>query len=91
MIISGGENIHPEMIESLLCETPEVQRAVVIGIPHDEYGQRPVAYVAGDVNAEKLRNFLASRLERFAIPDAFLPWPSEIPTNEAKIDFTRFA
>jgi O-succinylbenzoic acid--CoA ligase len=91
MIISGGENIHPEMIESLLCETPEVQRAVVIGIPHDEYGQRPVAYVAGDVNAEKLRNFLASRLERFAIPDAFLPWPSKIPTNEAKIDFTLFA
>jgi O-succinylbenzoic acid--CoA ligase len=90
MIISGGENIHPEMIESLLSEALGVQRAVVVGIPHEEYGQRPVAYVAGDVDAEKLRNYLASRLERFAIPDAFLHWPEGIPTNEGKIDFTRF-
>ena len=47
VIISGGENIDPIRIEQALMAIPGVQSAVVVGIPHERFGQRPVAFVAG--------------------------------------------
>lgn len=90
MFISGGENICPEMIEALLVSCPDVRRAVVVGVPHEEFGVRPVAFVAGDVAADRLTDFLKSRLEGFYVPDAFLPWPDEVSEEDPKVDFQFF-
>jgi len=90
LIISGGENIQPEPIESLLLEIPGIRRVVVVGKSHPEFGERPVAFLAGDFEESKIRQFLAARLERFAIPEKFHPWPSEIPEDLAKPDFAFF-
>ncbi|MFM8831690.1 MAG: AMP-binding protein, partial [Spartobacteria bacterium] len=83
MFISGGENICPEMIEALLASHPHVRRAVVVSVPHEEFGARPVAFVAGDIDFDRLRDFLKSRLEGFYVPDVFLPWPEEVSTEDA--------
>jgi O-succinylbenzoic acid--CoA ligase len=90
MFISGGENICPEVIETLLASLPQVRRAVVVGVPSKEFGVRPVAFVAGDASPDRLRDFLRSRLEGFYIPDAFLPWPNEVSPDEAKVNFNFF-
>ena len=87
MIISGGENIHPEKIEAILSDVPSVTRVAVVGIFHPHYGMRPAAFVAGVLDVDYLRGFLAERVERFAIPDCFFPWPDSIPINDAKIDY----
>jgi hypothetical protein len=34
-----------------------------------------------------LRDHLGGRLERFALPDRFFPWPHEIVADAAKIDY----
>jgi O-succinylbenzoic acid--CoA ligase len=91
MFISGGENICPEMIEVLLTSHPDVRRVVVVGVPHEEFGARPVAFVAGDIDFDRLRDFLKSRLESFYVPDFFLPWPEEVSTEDAKVDFLFFS
>lgn len=90
MIISGGENIYPEVIESILAEAPGVERAVVVGIPHATYGQRPVAFIHGDISSDQLREFLSRRIEKVAIPDAFHPWPPQISATEMKWDISQF-
>jgi O-succinylbenzoic acid--CoA ligase len=90
LIISGGENIQPELIEALLLEIPGVRRAVVVGKSHPEFGERPVAFLAGDFETSEVRQFLARRLERFAIPQSFHPWPSEVGEGLAKLDFGFF-
>lgn len=86
MIVSGGENIHPERIEVLLAEVAGVERAVVVGVPSAEFGMRPVAFVAGDFDEEELRGFLRERLEAFAVPDRFLRWPSSVDAVAMKPD-----
>ena len=45
MFISGGENIHPEEIERALMMIDGVLETLVVPIPDDEYGQRPVAFI----------------------------------------------
>ncbi|PTX61804.1 2-furoate---CoA ligase [Melghirimyces profundicolus] len=45
MILSGGENIHPHEIESVLSEHPAVKEAVVIGEQDDRWGQIISAFI----------------------------------------------
>jgi len=45
MIISGGENIHPEEVEDALLRSGLAAGVVVIGLPDDRMGQRVVAFV----------------------------------------------
>ncbi len=45
MFISGGENIHPEEIERALMMIEGIVDALVVPLPDDEYGQRPIAFI----------------------------------------------
>jgi O-succinylbenzoic acid--CoA ligase len=79
MLISGGENIHPEEIECLLLDHPSVRRVVVVSVPDRRYGERPVAFVDSvEFDEDSLRDWLRDRLPKFKIPDAFYPWPSDM-------------
>ncbi len=98
MFVSGGENIHPEEIESALSRMPEVREVVVVAIDDDEFGHRPVGFVRLDETVPfdevKLVAFLERFLPRFKIPDEFFPWPDDAPVDRMKPDrrwFTRRA
>ena len=66
MVISGGFNIYPSDLEAVLRQHPAVADAAVIGVPSQEWGESPVAYVvlragAGDA-PEALRQWANTRL-----------------------------
>ena len=72
MIISGGENIYPKEIESVLYGHPAVAECAVFGVPDDKWGEVPAAYVqlrAGEMASEdELVLHCAERLARFKRP-----------------------
>ena len=45
MIISGGENVYPSEVESLLGSHPKVKDVAVIGVPDDKWGEAVRAVV----------------------------------------------
>lgn len=45
MIVSGGENVAPLDVESVLLTHPDVADAVAVGVADAEYGQRLLAFV----------------------------------------------
>jgi acyl-CoA synthetase (AMP-forming)/AMP-acid ligase II len=55
MIISGGFNIYPVDLETVLLQHPAVDEAAVIGMPSERWGETPVGFVtlkaAADVEA----------------------------------------
>ena len=75
MIVSGGENIHPEEIEDVLDALLLVRRAAVAGLPDARLGQKVVAFVepAAGATAEALdAACLESGLARFKRPRAYV-------------------
>jgi O-succinylbenzoic acid--CoA ligase len=74
LIISGGENVYPAEIESILLSHPDVVEAGVCGQPDAEWGQVPIAFVCvrsdSMVTAEALQSFLGLRLARYKRPRA---------------------
>jgi O-succinylbenzoic acid--CoA ligase len=78
--ISGGENVQPEEIEEALCRLEGVDEAVVVPVPDEEFGARPVAFVRiNDGESRDLARELEPFLPRFKIPIYFRPWPEEVP------------
>jgi len=54
MIISGGFNIFPSDLEAVLKQHPGVADAAVVGVPSEQWGESPVAFVvrrSGDVTS----------------------------------------
>jgi o-succinylbenzoate---CoA ligase len=78
LFISGGENVQPEEIEEALCRLEGIDDAVVVPVPDEEFGARPVAFARMDHGGlEDLARRLEPVLPRFKIPISFHPWPEE--------------
>ena len=74
MILSGGANIYPAEIESVLQEHPQVRSCAVIGLPDEDKGNVVHAIVeadAGSIGADELRQYLAARLVTYKVPRTF--------------------
>ncbi|MEM9199431.1 MAG: malonyl-CoA synthase [Pseudomonadota bacterium] len=72
LIISGGYNIYPKEIELLLDAQPGVLESAVIGVPHPDFGETPVALIVAHADAqpdlEALAQAVATSLARFKQP-----------------------
>ena len=83
MIISGGFNVYPQMIEQAVYEHPAVQEVIVIGIADQYRGEAAKAFVKLKTGAEpftldELRGFLAGKLGKHELPAA-LDFVDELP------------
>lgn len=74
-IISGGVNLYPQEIESVLLEHEAIKDAAVIGVPNDEFGQVALAVVelvdpaqASDEMKAAIRSFVRARLGPIKTP-----------------------
>ncbi len=72
MYISGGENVYPAEVESVLHDHPAVVEAAVVGVPDERWGEVGVAHVVtrSDVTAEDLLGLCRERLAKYKVPAA---------------------
>ncbi|MCH5675569.1 class I adenylate-forming enzyme family protein [Streptomyces gilvus] len=85
MIIRGGENVHPQEVETLLATHPEVADAAVVGVPDDRLGQTVAAFVvpadpSAPPESERLRTYVRAELSGFKVP-AHWHIVTELPRN----------
>ncbi len=91
--VSGGENIAPEAVEEVIRGETPVQRVVVVGVPDEEFGRRPVAIGDWDADAdlEELADRIRRMLPSYSVPIAWLDWPDAPAAEGLKPDRPRLA
>jgi len=75
MILSGGFNVYPQVIEQAIYEHPDVEEALVIGVPDPYRGEAAKAFVklksgASPLTLDALKDFLADKIGRNEMPAA---------------------
>jgi len=72
MIISGGENVYPSEVETLIGQHPKVKDVAVIGLPHEKWGEAVHAVVilhAGEsAREEELLEWCRARIAGYKRP-----------------------
>jgi acyl-CoA synthetase (AMP-forming)/AMP-acid ligase II len=72
MIVSGGENIYPRVVEEVLYKYPAIAEAAVIGVPDERWGETVKAVVAlrsgMTATAEEIMEFCRGKVGGFELP-----------------------
>ena len=81
LIISGGLNIYPKEVETVIDAVDGVVESAVIGVPHPDFGEAVVAVVVGNEGSRPaIEAACATALARFKHPKAVV-FLSELPRN----------
>jgi malonyl-CoA/methylmalonyl-CoA synthetase len=83
LIISGGFNIYPKEIESLIDEVPGVTESAVVGLPHNDFGEGVTAFVVrknADLTEGDILDSLNDKLARFKHPKRVI-FLEQLPRN----------
>ncbi|CAN5202805.1 fatty acid--CoA ligase [soil metagenome] len=84
MIISGGENVYPAEVESVLVEHEAIAECAVIGVPDKRWGETVKAIVVlregVDIDAQTLIAFCRANLAHYKCPTS-VDFEKELPKN----------
>ncbi|MCC5830839.1 MAG: acyl--CoA ligase [Phycisphaeraceae bacterium] len=85
IVIVGGTNVHPEDVEAVLLEHPDIRECAVIGVEDEYFGEAILAVVAPcpgrTIQPASLRRFCAGKLADYQQPMAY-EVVEELPRNE---------
>ncbi len=84
MIVSGGENVYPAEVESVLFAHPAIADVAVIGVPSDQWGEEVKAVVVRSPDAElsdqDVLDYCEGRLAGYKRPRS-VDFVDELPRN----------
>jgi fatty-acyl-CoA synthase len=89
LIISGGENISSIEVEQAVVSHPRVEEAVVVGLPHERWGETPCAVVTttdgDDLDPTDLIAHCRERIAHYKCPTVVITVPELPKTATGKI------
>ncbi len=83
LIIVGGFNVYPAVVERVLAEYPGVRDAAVVGMPDADRGEQVTAFIVTDESAldvKRLRTYCRQRMADYQCPTQF-EFVAELPRN----------
>ncbi|HET6953533.1 MAG TPA: class I adenylate-forming enzyme family protein [Acidimicrobiales bacterium] len=90
-IIVGGFNVYPAEVEDVARRSALVRDAVVVGLPDERLGERPVAGIvwAGAPDGDALVEEMRASLAHYKVPRALFPLDAVPLTPREKVDRRR--
>jgi O-succinylbenzoic acid--CoA ligase len=86
LILSGGENVYPAEVESVLLTHPGIEEAAVVGVPDARWGQAPMAAVrvreGMTLGEREVIAYCRERLARYKVPTC-VRFVGSLPRNAA--------
>lgn len=76
LILTGGENVNPTEIETILNRYPSISESVVIGVPDTKWGQRVIAFIQPESDQkpdfDQIKTELKQKVRDFKVPKEFI-------------------
>jgi o-succinylbenzoate---CoA ligase len=91
VVVSGGVNVPAPAVARRLREHPAVREAEVLGVPDEEWGNRLVAFVIGDLTLEDARAWVAEAHPRSWAPRQLVALEALPLLGNGKVDRLRLA
>lgn len=86
VIKKGGQQVVSSEVESFLQNIEGVKNVVVVGMPHEVYGEQVVAFVIAEgVTAKDIRSYCLGQISSYKIPDKVI-FIDELPLTHGKVD-----
>ena len=89
LIKTGGENVYPGEVETILLTHPNIQACCVIGIPDKTWGESVVAIChlqpETELTQEEIREFVGSKIAGFKKPRKVI-FAAELPHKDGETD-----
>lgn len=82
LVISGGVNVYPDDVESVLLACPGVAQVAVFGVDDEQWGQRVCAAIVGEVGEERLRAWASEHLAGYKRPKDYFRL-DDLPRTES--------
>jgi len=90
MFISGGENVYPAEVESVMLAYKGVAEAALVGVPDEKWGEvgKACLVIAAGIefSQDSFRSFLAERLAKYKLPQTVEIFEELPKTAIGKID-----
>ncbi|MFO1080627.1 MAG: long-chain fatty acid--CoA ligase [Reyranellaceae bacterium] len=84
MYISGGENVYPAEVESVLFQLPQIADAAIIGVPNERWGEVGLAVVVlkpdQPIEESDIVRHCLGRLAKFKVPQS-VTFVDALPRN----------
>lgn len=84
MFISGGENVYPAEIESVILAMPGVAEVAVVAVPHEKWGEVGLAALVAEPGArldgDAVKRWCVDHLAKFKVPKRYVQL-DELPKN----------
>lgn len=90
-INTGGEKVHPEEVEAVLLRHDEIFDAVVVGTPHERWGQQVTALVqrreGSSLTEDDVRDHCRALIANYKVPKTVLFVDLVPRTPVSKVDY----
>jgi len=89
LIKSGGENVYPGEVETVLLKHPQIEECCVIGVPDKTWGEAVKAVCVltngSKLSAEEVRDYVGEQIAGFKKPRQVI-FVQELPYENNQID-----
>jgi len=85
LVITGGVNVYPDDVESVLLACPGVDQVAVFGVDDEQWGQRVCVAIVGDVTESDVRAWASERLAGYKRPKDYYRLDDLPRTDSGKV------
>ncbi|GAB6989745.1 AMP-binding protein [Paenibacillus pini] len=89
MMVTGGLNVFPEEIESVLLQIPEIQEVMIFGVPDDYWGELVTAIIqwSGEqrLSIEEIKSYCRQHVASYKAPKQIITVDQFIYTSSGKV------
>lgn len=88
MIVTGGENVHPEEVAGVIEGHPDVSAVAVVGVEDEHWGEKVAAAIVGEITEIEVNELCGAKLASYKVPKTVVTIEELPRTASGTVDYS---